>query len=53
VRWQKWLFWFFERWLVCRQKPNVPFAGRAFTLTHNGWGCEPWGSSWRSVVIRR
>ena len=19
----------------------------------NGWGCEPWGSSWRSVVIRR
>jgi len=21
---------FFERWLVCRQKPNVPFGGRAF-----------------------
>ncbi len=24
---KKWLFWFFERWLVCRQKPNVLFAG--------------------------
>ena|GEM_PF-5682827 len=23
---KKWLFWFFERWLVCRQKPNVPFV---------------------------
>ena len=22
-------------------------------ITANGWGCEPWGSSWRSVVIRR
>src|SRR5690606_11071170 len=20
---KKWLFWFFESWLVCRQKPNV------------------------------
>ena len=27
-RWKKWLFWFFERWLVSRKKPNVPFAGR-------------------------
>jgi len=28
-------FGFFERWLVCRKKPNVPFAGRLFTLSDN------------------
>jgi hypothetical protein len=32
---KKWLFWFFERWLECRKKPNVPFAGRLFTLSDN------------------
>jgi len=32
---KKWLFWFLELWLVCRQKPNVPFAGRLFTLSDN------------------
>jgi hypothetical protein len=31
-------FGFFERWLVCRKKPNVPFAGRLFTLSDNGLG---------------
>jgi hypothetical protein len=35
---KKWLFWFFERWLECRKKPNVPFAGRLFTLSDNGSG---------------
>src|SRR5690606_26710134 len=27
---KKWLFWFFELWLVCREKPNVPFVRLAF-----------------------
>jgi len=25
----------FLAWLVCRKKPNVPFAGRLFTMRHN------------------
>jgi len=33
---KKWLFWFYERWFVCRGKPNVPFAGQLFTLSDNG-----------------
>jgi len=44
VRWEKkWLFWFFERWLVCWKKPNVPFAGRLSTLTANVWRLEKLG----------
>jgi len=30
VRWQKMALLVFQRWAVCRQKPNVPFAGRLF-----------------------
>jgi hypothetical protein len=31
VRWQKsGSFGFAKGWLVCREKPNVPFAGRLF-----------------------
>ncbi len=32
---KKWLFWFFERWLVCRQKPNVPFVRWVFSMCPN------------------
>ncbi len=32
---KKLLFWFFERWLECRKKPNVPFVRLAFTLSDN------------------
>lgn len=33
---KKWLFWFFERWLVYRQKPKVLFcAADFFTLSDN------------------
>src|SRR5690606_41281601 len=32
---KKWLFWFFQLWVVCRQKPNVPFAGRVFSMCGN------------------
>jgi len=42
---KKWLFWFFERWLECRKKPNVPFAGRLFTLSDNGYVYETFGIS--------
>ena len=24
--WSAWLFWFLKRWVVCREKPNVPNA---------------------------
>jgi hypothetical protein len=43
---------FFFKELNCSiSKRNNRF--RFVTLAANGWGCEPWGSSWRSVVIRR
>jgi len=34
-RWKKMALLVFERWLECRKKPNVPFAGRLFTLSAN------------------
>jgi len=34
---KKWLFWFFERWLVCRENQMCHLrVGCLFTLTHNG-----------------
>jgi len=37
VRWQKnGSFGFFSVGSCVGKKPNVPFAGRLFTLTHNG-----------------
>lgn len=38
VRWQKMALLVFQHWDVCRQKPNVPFAGGLFTLSDNGLG---------------